>query len=528
MNAARPGDAEDAETIGYEHLRVGILVLDSAQRIVSVNRVFCELFSCGPEEVRGRPLEDLLSPRDRKGAQKFHYKLSQYDGGLVDVHLGLCIAGTEYFARLRLLRRQGDGWLVYAENTLVDQELTYQLFVAEERLRGIFKSSDDGIVVISNDLLILDRNTRFWELMRFRSAHGVLLSEDALVGKPLFKLLPPDAFPGLAEALKAPSCQELRTQAYFAERHLELKMSRVAVPLRGQVGSCLVVRDVSEQRQIERIKQEQAHFAGMAEVATEVLHNLGNMCGPLLYSSRELLTGLRGSGITRLVKANSLLSSHMHDLSAFLLDDPRGKLLPEFYLKVGEALGRERDLLIAHAEEMLAKVEQIREAISAQHGYATGSRFVEALAPDDVVREILHLQKDTLDRHGIRVVREGEIRQAVRAQRAKLAHALLNLFKNAVEAMSGTERDSRLLTITLGINDQRRPFIRITDSGQGISMEELPRLFSPGFTTKTTGRGFGLHFCATAMHEMQGTISVESQGPGRGASFTLLFADEPI
>jgi signal transduction histidine kinase len=63
--------------------------------------------------------------------------------------------------------------------------------------------------------------------------------------------------------------------------------------------------------------------------------------------------------------------------------------------------------------------------------------------------------------------------------------------------------------------------IRVEDVGEGIAPENLPRLFTHGFTTRKRGHGFGLHSCALAAKEMGGTLAVFSGGSGNGATFTL-------
>ena len=62
----------------------------------------------------------------------------------------------------------------------------------------------------------------------------------------------------------------------------------------------------------------------------------------------------------------------------------------------------------------------------------------------------------------------------------------------------------------------------------GIARENLTRIFSHGFTTKKHGHGFGLHSCANAAGEMGGSLSVRSDGPGKGATFTLELPLAPV
>lgn len=108
-------------------------------------------------------------------------------------------------------------------------------------------------------------------------------------------------------------------------------------------------------------------------------------------------------------------------------------------------------------------------------------------------------------------------------QRFKLIHVLVNLIRNAADAMQRAPEGQRLLTVAVAAGAGTGAIVRITDTGEGIPADRLERLFTLGFTTRSEGHGFGLHACANALHQMGGRILAESEGPGRGARFTLEF-----
>ena len=109
------------------------------------------------------------------------------------------------------------------------------------------------------------------------------------------------------------------------------------------------------------------------------------------------------------------------------------------------------------------------------------------------------------------------------AQKAKLIHVLLNLIKNAKEAILADPSNKKILTIEAGTNNDGKIFIKLSDTGIGVAKENLEKIFNHGFTTKLGGHGFGLHYCANALTEMNGKISAESAGPGKGTAFTISF-----
>lgn len=508
-----------------EHCGIGTLTLGSSQRIVAADASFCRQFFCERHDVEGRNLEDLLSRRDIEGALSLHRNLSRSPGNLSDFAVEFCIGGQVFHARLRLAKL-GTGWLALSEK-VTDGGLLYTLLVARERWGAVFRRSDDGIVVLSEQNRILEHNQRFFELMQFRSVHGVLLSDEALVGRSLLDLLPRNGLGDLRKAIVDSSAEDFAGSAALGGRSLEFKMVRISVPVRGKVGTCLLVRDVSERKQVEelRLRQAEAHYAGMAEVANGILHNLGNMCGSILFLSEELAKLLGGSEVVRLAKATELLRSHSRNLTEYLTTDEKGQLLPELYLRLGDALQREHQRVVNISGELTAKVQLMKDAIATQQTYAKGTRFMELLDLEVIVEDALHIEQMALERHGCRIVKNLESVGSVRVQRSKLVHVLLNLIKNAIESMDHVDKE-RLLSVDLGRLPTGQPFVSIADTGSGIAKEHLARLFTHGFSTKQTGHGFGLHFCALAMEEMGGGIRAESLGPGAGAKFVLTFPEE--
>jgi len=91
---------------------------------------------------------------------------------------------------------------------------------------------------------------------------------------------------------------------------------------------------------------------------------------------------------------------------------------------------------------------------------------------------------------------------------------------NAKDALTAGRSDNRKLTVRAGLCEQQLR-IDIQDNGCGIPRDDLTKIFSHRFTIKNSGHGFGLHSCANTIGEMGGKITVESDGPGKGATFTI-------
>ena len=96
----------------------------------------------------------------------------------------------------------------------------------------------------------------------------------------------------------------------------------------------------------------------------------------------------------------------------------------------------------------------------------------------------------------------------------------MNLVRNAKQACESSHCSERRVTLRLAL-EQRRCQISVIDNGVGIAAENLNRIFNHGFTTRASGHGFGLHSGALAAKCLGGSLTVRSEGPGRGACFTL-------
>ena len=105
-------------------------------------------------------------------------------------------------------------------------------------------------------------------------------------------------------------------------------------------------------------------------------------------------------------------------------------------------------------------------------------------------------------------------------EKHKILQILVNLLRNAKHACQESDRADKRLTVRV-INGDGRVRISVIDNGIGIPPENLIRIFSHGFTTKKDGHGFGLHSGALAAKEMDGSLTVHSDGPGQGSTFTL-------
>jgi PAS domain S-box-containing protein len=291
-----------------------------------------------------------------------------------------------------------------------------------------------------------------------------------------------------------------------------------------------IMRDVTARKETEATlanAQNQlvdaAHKSGMAEMATGVLHNIGNILNSVNLAGEEIYRISGGSKINGLLKANDMLMQHEENMGEFLSQDARGKKLPEYFIKMGKVLNDEIDSIRSESKELIAKTTMMKEVISTQQAYAKSGFHSEQLNLQELVEDALKIQEASLKKWGVKLhTHYADIPICV-GQKSKLLQVITNLIKNAKEAMNDNDQYNRPkeLNIETGIINDKAIYLKVQDNGCGISQDQLAKIFNHGFTTKESGHGFGLHSSANAMTEMKGSLKVDSEGVQKGACFTV-------
>src|SRR6185436_19543896 len=289
-----------------------------------------------------------------------------------------------------------------------------------------------------------------------------------------------------------------------------------------------VLFDITDHKQAEEELEllnkrllETSRFAGMAEVATAVLHNVGNVLNSVNVSSTLICNQVRNSRNSRLRDVILLLNKHSGDLADFLTNDPKGKIIPSYLSNLSEQLGDEQQDLLKELELLVKNIEHIKEIVAMQQDYARVSGIIETLSVRDLVEDALQMHTAALARHGVLVVREYQDIPLISMDKHKVLQILVNLIRNAKYAMDSAAKRNKRLTIAIQLNAENMVQLSVTDNGIGIPEQNLTRIFSHGFTTKRDGHGFGLHSGANAAREMGGRLYARSDGAGLGATFTL-------
>jgi len=351
-------------------------------------------------------------------------------------------------------------------------------------------------------------------LLRQESLSGVIYLENRLAS---------GAFtPGRIALLS-----QLASQAAISIENARLyaEVQRTEAALRG-------ANDELERRVEERtreLKQAQAQLvdtarsAGMAEIASNVLHNVGNVLTSACVNVEQMRAGVSSSRLERVAQLSAMLKEHQRNLPEFLTEDPRGQILPDYLVALSEELRKERAQLQTNVHEMGLHIEHIRTIVQVQQDYAKVSLMLDEWDLAQLIEDSLRFQLSALQRHGISVKREFSSMPRVRVDKHKVLQILINLISNAKHAMDEVPEGQRQLCVRLTA-EGKVARIQVVDSGKGFTEELRKQFFVHGFTTRKEGHGFGLHSSALAAQMMGGRLTLESQGPGKGATATLTLA----
>ena len=345
----------------------------------------------------------------------------------------------------------------------------------------------------------------------------------------------------IASGLRAVLARELPSYVKEYPDHLptEKRWFRLmATPLNEYSGESAVVMHVNvTERKLAEIALEKANvnlreiarLGGMADVATSVLHNVGNVLNSVNVSCSLISEKVRKSRIMSVAWLSALLQEHQKDLAGFFTIDPRGQRLPEYLAKLAGRLGEEQSILLAEINSLARNIDHIKEVISLQQENAkgrVGNR--EAVSMGELVEDALQMSDTSLTRHSFCLIREFSDVPTILIERHKVLQILVNLLRNAKDAVLARPGGIGGEILVRIDGDAGHVFVSVSDNGIGIAPENLTRIFAQGFTTKQSGHGFGLHSGALAAQEMGGALSVHSDGVEKGATFTLSLQTEEL
>ncbi|KQX31947.1 PAS domain-containing sensor histidine kinase [Variovorax sp. Root434] len=529
-----------------EQMPVGIFRKDAAGRFVFVNPRFCQLKNTPADQVLGRTATEIASSvalemnamwrSDLAAQESLHHTLIMQTGQHVEREEAFSgTGGHPLFLQVVESAVMGPGeTVVGSQGVLFDitqrMQADEDLVNERELLRALLDNSPDHIY-------FKDAQSRFIKSSTAQALEFGMATPDGLVGKSDFDVFSDEharpAFEDEQEIIRTglPMIGKVERETWIDGRPDSWALT-TKMPLRNRAGQIIgtfgITKNISDLKEAERQvaevnKQliEASHLAGMARIAINVLHNVGNVLNSVNVSTAMILSGLRASKIHGLTRAVQLMEEHADDLGAFLASDARGKVLPTYLCQLAPVLVAEQHDAIKELTALSKNVEYIKEVIAAQQAHAGASRLQETVRIHELVEDALRINAQPLARRHMVVDKEIAAVPELLLDKGRVLQILVNLIANAEQAMEGVADREPRLALRVELAQGRRLRIRVADNGVGIAAQTLPQLFAHGFTTKKTGHGFGLHSAVIAAHEMGGTLTAHSDGPNTGATFTL-------
>ena len=309
---------------------------------------------------------------------------------------------------------------------------------------------------------------------------------------------------------------------------------RDEIQQRGRIQSQLetqkieLVSEIEERKrmelEVERIHQQlldASRQAGKAEVASSVLHNVGNVLNSVNVSTNLIKDHLGRLRSANLEKAAKMIQTHADDLGLFLTTDERGRHFPRYLNEAAQYLKDEQNYLLNEIDGLAQNVAHINEIVAMQQTYANVSGMLEKVTASEIVENAIKINSGAFLRHAINVVRQFEPVDSLIVDRHRMLQILVNVLRNAKYACDDGGSHEKTVVVRIKDLGNNRMCIEIVDNGVGIPPENMTRIFSHGFTTRKQGHGFGLHSSALAAEEMGGSLTARSEGIGKGAAFIL-------
>ena len=531
----------------FEQLSVGVFRKDAEGRYILVNAEFCRLYGRDASQFLGKtPLEiagnGSASPVTPRHQSELHY-LKQ--GGVHHeqiMRMGRTIELEEQYPTedglgqvFQVIKSpvfDADGKVTGSQGILTDitQRKLAEAALNQERslLGALMEKSDDCIYFKDGQSRFVRCSAKFAKLFNVQSA-------DALIGRSDNDFFAPEhageAFEDEQEIIRTGKPVLGKTEKEsWPDGHVTWALTS-KWPLHNEAGKAIgtfgISKDVTaikeSETKLERMHKQltdASHLAGMAEVATSVLHNVGNVLNSINISGSLIAESLQNSKVANLTRAVALMRAHQPDLGDFLTTNPKGKQLLEYLGDLASHLAEEKAENLREVEVLVQNIVHVKEIVAMQQNYVKAMGVVESLKVKDLVEDAIRLNNGAMARHNVKVVQEFDEVPPIQAEKHKALQILVNLLRNAKHACDDSGREDKEITLRI-TGDENRVKIMVSDNGIGIPAENLTRIFNHGFTTRKDGHGFGLHNSANAAKEMGGVLLVYSAGVGQGATFTL-------
>ena len=283
-----------------------------------------------------------------------------------------------------------------------------------------------------------------------------------------------------------------------------------------------------EREQAQKNLIDTARQAGMAEMVSNVLHNVGNVLNSVGVTTSSMHQRLVKSKTDSLVLLSDMIQDQGPLLTEYLATDPRGRKVPSYLNSLANHLAEEQQRMRRDIIALESHIQHVRDIIHLQQDYSRTRGLTESVGMADIIEDALRFNNEQNIKYGISIQKTYANLPQCLVDRHRLLQILINLISNARQALIEGDNHPKVIRVVLERHSEDRIRITVSDDGIGISPENLTRIFQHGFTTRKEGHGFGLHSSAISARELSGTLTAASDGIGNGASFVIDLPYRPV
>ena len=293
-------------------------------------------------------------------------------------------------------------------------------------------------------------------------------------------------------------------------------------------GLVCVAQDITARKQMEEEKLElheqlldTSRQLGMAEVASDVLHNVGNALNSINVSIGVITDLLKNSMVGDVQRISQLFHKHREDLGNYFSSNPKGKQIPAYLEKLAGQLVEEQRVALAELARLRENAHNAQQCVAVQQDLAKPSGITEEISVIELVEEALTLNQDLLENSQIDVSREFEEIPQLIVDKHQVLEVMGDVIRNACQAMASVSTKELIVRAKLIPGPPDSVCLEVQDSGVGIASDDLVKIFGQGYNTKNGGRGMSLHSGALMAKNLGGALRARSEGIGHGATFSL-------
>ncbi len=391
----------------------------------------------------------------------------------------------------------------------------------ENDIRQILNASSDAIRVIDLDFNVVYASE---SLIKLKGLEG-----KDLIGKKCYKIdSEKECF-----TEECPLKRILKKQKIFEQEKVITSQEGVEKPyllrfapytdaegnLAGVVKS---YKDITEEKQVRKIAEENAQQQGRIEMANNMLHDIGNALTGISTQALRPQLEKDWSELKSLRQLNNLFESTEADLRNIFGDD-KGRALINLIKVLISSLEKRKSASSEFYQKISNAVRHMSSVLDLQRHYMREKAV--ALTSDINLRTLLEdsitMLASSIEKRNIKIkINLDDNNPVISGDQTRLIRVFLNIIKNIYEAfdeIDSTENRRLDITVTTDRKDKKAKIVFI-DNASGFTRETGEKLFERGFTTKTRGTGIGLHECRAIVESHNGTITIESKGKNQGTT----------